>query len=260
MPEANIRFEAADSIGTLTIDRPKALNALNPDTLREILRCLRDVRRAGEVRALILTGAGEKAFVAGADIAEMSKMTVVQAKEMARLGQRLTSALEDLPIPVIAAVNGFALGGGMELVMACDLAIASEKARFGQPEINLGIIPGFGGTQRLARRVGAPHAREMIYGGEMIDAETARQWGLVNRVVKPEDLLTEARKLAATLATKPPVALAQAKLAIQHGLDVDLENGLRLEAEAFAVTFSTEDRIEGMAAFLTKRTAKFTGR
>jgi enoyl-CoA hydratase len=260
MPEANIRFEAADSIGTLTIDRPKALNALNPDTLREILRCLRDVRRAGEVRALILTGAGEKAFVAGADIAEMSKMTVVQAKEMARLGQRLTSALEDLPIPVIAAVNGFALGGGMELVMACDLAIASEKARFGQPEINLGIIPGFGGTQRLARRVGAPRAREMIYGGDMIDAETARQWGLVNRVVKPEDLLTEARKLAATLATKPPVALAQAKLAIQHGLDIDLENGLRLEAEAFAVTFSTEDRSEGMAAFLTKRTAKFTGR
>ena len=260
MPDASIRFEAADSIGTLTIDRPKALNALNPDTLREILRCLRDVRRAGEVRALILTGAGEKAFVAGADIAEMSKMTVVQAKEMARLGQRLTSALEDLPIPVIAAVNGFALGGGMELVMACDLAIASEKARFGQPEINLGIIPGLGGTQRLARRVGAPRAREMIYGGDMIDAETARQWGLVNRVVKPEDLLAEARKLAATLATKPPIALAQAKLAIQHGLDVDLENGLRLEAEAFAVTFSTEDRTEGMAAFLTKRTAKFTGR
>ena len=260
MPDANIRFEAADTIGTLTIDRPKSLNALNPETLREILRCLRDVRRAGEVRALIVTGAGEKAFVAGADIAEMSKMTVVQAKEMARLGQRSTSALEDLPIPVIAAVNGFALGGGMELVMACDLAIASEKARFGQPEINLGIIPGFGGTQRLARRVGAPRARQMIYGGDMIDAETARQWGLVNRVVKPEDLLAEARKLAATLATKPPVALAQAKLVIQHGLDVDLENGLRLEAEAFAVTFSTEDRTEGMAAFLNKRPAKFAGR
>ena len=260
MPDANIRFEAADSIGVLTIDRPKSLNALNPETLREILRCLRDVRREGTLRALIVTGAGEKAFVAGADIAEMSKMSVIEAKEMARLGQRVTSALEDLPIPVIAAVNGFALGGGMELVMACDLAIASEKARFGQPEINLGIIPGFGGTQRLARRVGAPRAREMIYGGDMIDAETARQWGLVNRVVKPEDLLTDARKLAATLATKPPVALAQAKLAIQHGLDVDLENGLRLEAEAFAVTFSTEDRTEGMAAFLTKRPAKFTGR
>jgi len=260
MPDANIRFEAADSIGILTIDRPKSLNALNPETLREILRCLRDVRREGTLRALIVTGAGEKAFVAGADIAEMSKMSVIEAKEMARLGQRVTSALEDLPVPVIAAVNGFALGGGMELVMACDLAIASEKARFGQPEINLGIIPGFGGTQRLARRVGAPRAREMIYGGDMIDAETARQWGLVNRVVKPEDLLTEARKLAAALATKPPVAIAQAKLAIQHGLDVDLENGLRLEAEAFAVTFSTDDRSEGMAAFLGKRAAKWSGR
>lgn len=161
---------------------------------------------------------------------------------------------------MIAAVNGFALGGGMELAMACDLVVASEKARFGQPEINLGIIPGFGGTQRLARRVGAPRAREMIYGGEMIDAETARQWGIVNRVVKVEELLAEARKLAAALAAKAPVALAQAKLAIQRGLDVDLENGLRLEAEAFAVAFSTEDRTEGMAAFLGKRAAKFSGK
>ena len=161
---------------------------------------------------------------------------------------------------MVAAVNGFALGGGMELAMACDLVVASEKARFGQPEINLGIIPGFGGTQRLARRVGLPRAREMIYGGEMIDAETARQWGLVNRVVTPEALLPEARKLAAALALKAPIAIAQAKLAIGHGLDVDLESGLRLEAEAFAVTFSTEDRTEGMAAFLEKRPAKFGGR
>ena len=260
MPDSNIRFEAADAIGVLTIDRPKSLNALNPETLREILRRLRDVRREGTLRAMIVTGAGERAFVAGADIAEMSTMSVIEAKEMARLGQRVTSALEDLPFPVIAAVNGFALGGGMELAMACDLVIASEKARFGQPEINLGIIPGFGGTQRLARRIGAPRAREMIYGGDMIDAETARQWGLVNRVVKPEELLGEARKLAAAFAAKPPVAIAQAKLAIRHGLDVDLESGLRLEAEAFAVTFSTTDRSEGMTAFLSKRPAKFTGR
>jgi enoyl-CoA hydratase len=225
-----------------------------------MLRCLREVRRESAARALILTGAGEKAFVAGADIAAMSKMSVVEAKEMARLGQRLTSALEDLPLPVVAAVNGFALGGGMELVMACDLAVASEKARFGQPEINLGIIPGFGGTQRLARTIGAPRARLMIYGGEMIDAEAARQWGLVNRVVKPEALITEATKLAAMLAGKPRVALAQAKMAIGRGLDLDLENGLRLEAEAFAVTFSTADRTEGMAAFLGKRPAKFSGK
>ncbi len=260
MPYENIRFEAADGIATLTVDRQPALNALNPPTLREMLRCVRDVRRDGSLHALILTGAGEKAFVAGADIAAMSKMSVVEAKEIARLGQRLTSSLEDLPVPVIAAVNGFALGGGMELVMACDLVVASEKARFGQPEINLGIIPGFGGTQRLARTIGATRARLMVYGGEMIDAETARQWGLVNRVVKPEALLAEAAKLAAMLAAKPRVALAQAKMAIGHGLDLDLENGLRLEAEAFAVTFSTEDRTEGMAAFLGKRPAKFSGR
>src|SRR5262245_34049500 len=213
MSYENIRFETADDIGTLTVDRQPALNALNPPTLREMLRCLRDVRRESSVRALILTGAGEKAFVAGADIAAMRTMSVIEAKEMARLGQRVTSALEDLAFPVVAAVNGFALGGGMELAMACDLVVASEKARFGQPEINLGLIPGFGGTQRLARRVGAPRAREMIYGGEMIDAETARLWGLVNRVVKPDALLPEARKLAATLAAKPPIALAQAKLA-----------------------------------------------
>jgi enoyl-CoA hydratase len=260
MTYENLRFETAAEIGTLTIDRPKALNALDPPTLREVLGCLREVRRQATLRALILTGAGEKAFVAGADIAAMSSMSVIESKEMARLGQRVTSAIEDLAVPVIAAVNGFALGGGMELVMACDLVVASERARFGQPEINLGIIPGFGGTQRLARRIGAPRAREMIYGGEMIDAETAQRWGLVNRVVKAEDLLSEARRLASSLAAKPAIALAQAKLAIQRGLDVDLENGLRLEAEAFAVTFSTDDRREGMAAFLAKRAAKFTGR
>ncbi len=260
MSYENIRFEVEGALGTLTIDRPKALNALNPDTLRELLRCLRGARHQPELRAIVLTGAGDKAFVAGADIAAMSTLSVLEAREMARLGQRVTTAIEDLPIPVIAAVNGFALGGGMEMVMACDLVVASERARFGQPEINLGIIPGFGGTQRLARRVGAPRAREMIYGGEMIDAETAHRWGLVNRVVKPEDLLAEARKLAAALSAKPAVALAQAKLAIHGGLDVDLESGLRLEAEAFAVTFSTEDRREGMAAFLGKRPAKFTGR
>ncbi len=260
MSYENIRFEAEDGVGTLTVDRPKALNALNPPTLREMLRCLRDVRREGALRALILTGAGEKAFIAGADIAAMSVMSVVEAREMARLGQKLTSAIEDLHCPVIAAVNGFALGGGLEMVMACDLVIASEKARMGQPEINLGIIPGFGGTQRLARRIGAPRAREMIYGGDMIDAATAYQWGLVNRVVKPEELLAEAKKVAAMLATKAPIAIAQAKHAIQRGLDLDLENGLRLEAEAFAVTFSTADQKEGMGAFLAKRPAKFTGK
>ncbi|MGH7860205.1 MAG: enoyl-CoA hydratase-related protein, partial [Candidatus Binatia bacterium] len=248
MSASNVRLEAQAAVGVLTVDRPKSLNALDADTLREMLRCLRDLRRDGTLRALVVTGAGDKAFVAGADIARMVDMSAVEAKEFARLGQRLTSAIEDLPIPVVAAVNGFALGGGLELALACDWILASEKARFGQPEINLGIIPGFGGTQRLARRIGAPRAREMIFGGEMIDAETALRWGIVNRVVRPDDLLDESRKTAAALAAKAPIALAQAKQAIRHGLDVDLESGLRLEAEAFALTFSTEDRAEGMKA------------
>src|SRR6266542_3658250 len=175
MTYENIRFESADAIGLLTIDRPKSLNALNPETLREILRCLRDIRRSGAVRALVVTGAGDKAFVAGADIAAMRVMSVIEAKEMARLGQRVTTALEDLAFPVVAALNGFALGGGMELAMACDLVVASEKARFGQPEINLGIIPGFGGTQRLTRRVGMPRALEMILTGDMYDAARAKE-------------------------------------------------------------------------------------
>ncbi len=260
MSYENVRHETEGAVGVLTIDRPKALNALDIATLRECLRCLRDLRRQGGVRVLIVTGAGDKAFVAGADIAAMSRMSVVEARDFSRLGQRLTSAIEDLPIPVIAAVNGFALGGGMELAMACDLVLASEKARFGQPEINLGILPGFGGSQRLARRAGPHRAREMIYGGDLIDAETARQWGIVNRIVKPEELLPEARKLAEKIAAKAPVALAQAKLAIRHGMDVDLESGLRLEAESFAVAFSSEDAREGMRAFLEKRPAKFGGK
>jgi enoyl-CoA hydratase len=259
MDYKTIRLECDGAVGLLTVSRPKSLNALDAETLRELLRCVRDIRRGG-LRCLVITGSGEKAFVAGADIAAMSQMTVVEARDFARLGQRLAAALEDLSIPVIAAVNGFALGGGMELAMACDFVVASETARFGQPEINLGIIPGFGGTQRLARRVGAPRAREMIYGGEMIDAETARQWGIVNRVVKADELLPEARKLARQLAAKAPVALEQAKHAINIGLNLDLDSGVRLEAEAFAVAFSTEDRSEGMKAFLDKRQAVFKGK
>jgi len=259
MSYTNIRVEPG-AVTVLTVDRPKSLNALDPDTLREMLRSVRDLRRDGTVRVLIVTGAGDKAFVAGADIARMVEMSAVEAKEFARLGQRLTSAIEDLPIPAIAAVNGFALGGGLELALACDWIIASEKARFGQPEVNLGIIPGFGGTQRLARRIGETRAREMIFGGDMIDASTALGFGLVNRVVKPEELLSEARAAAGKLAAKAPIALQQAKLAIRHGADVDLESGLRLEAEAFAVAFSSEDRSEGMKAFLEKRSPTFRGR
>ena len=260
MSYENLRVETDGNVATLAIDRPKALNALDVTTIRALLHCVRDLRRDGNVRVLIITGAGEKAFCAGADIAAMNAMSPVEGRDWARLGQRLTSAIEDLPIPVIAAVNGYALGGGMELAMACDLILASEKARFGQPEITLGIIPGFGGTQRLARRIGAPLAREMIYGGEMVEPAVLERHGLVNRVVAPEALLDEAKKLAQKLVEKAPIALAQAKHAIRTGLDVDLENGLRFEAEAFGVSFATADRAEGMTAFLGKRKASFTGK
>ena len=260
MDYENLRIETDGPIVTATLDRPKALNALDGTTIRELLRFVRDLRRDATARVLILTGAGEKAFCAGADIAAMQAMSPVEGRDWARLGQRLTSALEDLPIPVIAAVNGYALGGGMELAMACDLILASEKARFGQPEINLGAIPGFGGTQRLARRVGAPLARELIYGGEMVEPAVLERHGLVNRVIAPEKLLEEAKALARKLADKAPIALAQAKHAIKTGLDVDLENGLRFEAEAFGVSFATADRAEGMKAFLEKRKATFSGK
>ncbi len=260
MSYENLRVETDGSVVVVSLDRPKALNALDATTIRELLRFFRDLRRDGTARVVVLTGAGEKAFCAGADIAAMNAMTPVEGRDWARLGQRLTSAIEELPQPVIAAVNGYALGGGMELAMACDLVLASEKARFGQPEINLGVIPGFGGTQRLARRVGAPLARELIYGGEMVEPAVLQQHGLVNRVVAPEALLDEAKKLAKKLAEKPPIALAQAKHAIRTGLDVDLENGLRFEAEAFGVSFATADRSEGMTAFLEKRKAAFTGK
>ena len=255
-----IGIEREGAVATVVVDRADALNALDVATLTELRDRLVELRDDAGVRAVVLTGAGDRAFIAGADIKAMSAMDVGQAKAWGGLGHEAARLLEEMPKPTIAAINGFALGGGCELALACDIRYASSKAKLGQPEINLGIIPGFGGTQRLARRIGAPRAREMIYGGDMIDAETARQWGLVNRVVKPEELLGEARKLAAAFAAKPPVAIAQAKLAIRHGLDVDLESGLRLEAEAFAVTFSTTDRSEGMTAFLSTRPAKFTGR
>lgn len=256
----NIRIETDGNVAVLFVDRPKALNALDGETIRELLRFVRDLKREGTVRALVITGAGEKAFCAGADIAAMSTMSAVEGRDWARLGQRLTSAIEDLPIPVIAAVNGYALGGGMELAMACDWILASEKARFGQPEINLGILPGFGGTQRLARRIGAPLARELVYGGDLVEPARLERHGLVNKVVAPEALLDEAKALARKLAEKAPIALAQAKHAIRTGLDLDLENALRFEAEAFAVAFSTEDRAEGMKAFLEKRKPSFKGK
>ena len=259
MAYENILFEKDSAVGSLTINRPKSLNALNPATLHEMAACLQDVRRDQSIHCLIITGEGDRAFIAGADIAAMVSMTALEGKAFAALGLSVLRTLEELPIPVIAAVNGFALGGGTELALACDLILAADKAKFGQPEINLGVIPGFGGTQRLARRIGLPRARELIYSGDMIDAETALRYGLVNKVVPLADLMSEAKVLAHKLAAKPPVAIRQAKAAINTGIDLDLENGCRFENEAFALTFATADKVEGMKAFLQKRAANFKG-
>jgi enoyl-CoA hydratase len=260
MAYENILFEQDGPVGLLTVNRPKSLNALNPATVRELDACVETVRQDAAVRCLIITGAGDRAFVAGADISAMVAMSAIEGKAFSARGLAVMRSLESLPIPVIAAVNGFALGGGTELALACDLILAADKAKFGQPEINLGIIPGFGGTQRLARRIGLPRARELIYTGDMIDAETAYRYGLVNRVVPLAELMAEAQSLARKLATKPPVAIQQAKEAINAGVDLDLENGCRFENNAFALSFATEDKKEGMSAFLEKRTAQFAGK
>jgi enoyl-CoA hydratase len=260
MAYENILFEQDGPIAILTVNRPKSLNALNPATVRDIGACVEAVQQDSSIRCLIITGSGDRAFVAGADISAMVSMSATEGKIFSAVGLRVMRSLETLPIPVIAAVNGFALGGGTELALACDLIIAADKAKFGQPEINLGIIPGFGGTQRLARRIGLPLARELIYSGDMIDAETALRYGLANKVVPLAELMNEAKALAKKLATKPPIAIQQAKEAINAGIDMDLDNGSRFENEAFALTFSTADKVEGMAAFLEKREAKFTGK
>ena len=249
-------FEKAE-IATLTVNRPKALNALNRAVLEEISRVLRDVRHDRAVRVLIFTGAGDRAFVAGADIAAMAEMSATEGLEFTRLGHRVMQTIEDLPIPVIAAVNGFALGGGLELALACDLIIASEKARFGQPEINLGLIPGFGGTQRLPHRIGHARARELIMTGEMFDAKTAFEWGLVNKAVGPDQLLPETRKLAEKIATKSGFALRQAKAALRASFTMEEDAGLRFEQNAFGLVFSSADRVEGTKAFVEKRDPKW---
>lgn len=256
-PVVLLDHDGATSV--LTINRPKALNALNADVLAGLRASAEEVAGRAETRCLIVTGSGSKAFVAGADIAAMQKMDVAQAKEFAATGHATMAALEALSVPVIAAVNGFALGGGCELALSCDFIYASEKAKFGQPEVNLGVLPGFGGTQRLARRVSVGVARELVYTGNMIGAEEALRIGLVNKVFAPEALLEEAKKTAALIATKGSLAVAKSKKVIADGLDTSLAQGNQLEVEAFASCFSTADQKEGMAAFLEKRAANFKG-
>jgi enoyl-CoA hydratase len=248
------------AVSKCTVNRPQVLNALNEEVLRELLDFLRGLRGNSAVRALILTGAGEKSFIAGADIAFMADLDVRGARAFAELGHQVCDAFAALPVPVIAAVNGFALGGGTEVALACDFVYASTRARFGQPEVKLGVIPGFGGTQRLARRVGLARAKEIIFHGEMLKAEEALRIGLVNAVCEPGELMPRVHAVAKGIAARGPLAVAEAKRAIDRGYDLPLEVANELEREIFAGLFATRDQREGMAAFVAKRDAKFEGR
>ena len=258
MAYENIQVAREGSIAILTVNRPKSLNALNGKTLREMTQAVREL--ADQSRALILTGAGDKAFVAGADIAEMAPMTPWSAREFSELGHVLTALLEDIPCATIAAVNGYALGVGLELAVACDMIFASENAKLGLPEVTLGVTPGFGGTQRLVRLVGKLRAKEIIFTGEMVDAQTACRIGLVNEVVPQAQLLAHCKKVAAKIAERGPLAIARAKRLVERGYDMPLRAANRQEAETFALLFDPQDRAEGMKAFLEKRPARFVGK
>ena len=253
----NLLVENTETSTVITFNRPKALNALNNATLREFGAALDGLPKG--TRALILTGAGEKAFVAGADIAEMAGLTKEQGRAFGEFGQTVLRRLEELPFVTVAAINGFALGGGLELAMSCDLLYASDNAKVGLPEVGLGLIPGFGGTQRLARLVGPQLAREMIFTGGRIDAATAKARGLVCDVFPAAELMANVRKIVDTIASKGPLAVAACKHAIGTGYDLDIDAGLRVEVQAFAGLFDSADRKEGIAAFLEKRPPVFRG-
>ncbi len=251
----NIIFEKEENIAIITFNRPEAMNALNNQTRTEFATAIAGVAADDEIKVLILTGSG-KAFVAGSDIKEFNKTTPFAAHNIKRLGEMV----EKLEKPVIAAVNGFCLGGGCEIAMGCDIIIASEKAKFGQTEINIGIIPGGGGTQRLQRLIGACRAKELIFTGDIIRAEEADRIGLVNRVVPMNDLMPTAKEIAGKIATKSAAALKLAKQAINYGMQAPLEIGLKYEYEMYALALSLEDKVEGVNAFLEKRAPKFAGR
>ncbi len=251
-----LNFEQKNGIGLLTINRPEALNALRSDLLSELDHFCQQIIQT-ELRCLIITGSGNKAFVAGADIKEMQQLTPEQAKVFAQNGQRTFDRIADLPFTSIAAVNGFALGGGCELSLACDIRFASDNAKFGQPEVNLGVIPGFGGTQRLPRLIGKGLANELLFSGNIIDAEEAQRIGLINRIFPQESLLDECRKLAATICSRSPAAVRLCKEVVNNGVEMDLARGCSYEADLFALCFSNEEQKEGMAAFLEKRQANF---
>ncbi|MGB6012180.1 MAG: enoyl-CoA hydratase-related protein [Desulfobacterales bacterium] len=259
MAYKNIIFKVEEGIATITFNRPEVLNALNEASLQEFSNALDAVASDEDIRVLVLTGAGEKSFVAGADITEFLRFNVLKAKIFAETGHGLINRLQELPIPVIAAVNGFALGGGCEIVIGCDFIYAAENAMFGLPEINLGIIPGFGGTQRLPRLIGKNMAKEMIFTGKMISAAEAHAVGWVNTVCPQDELMAEVMKTATIIASKGKASLRAAKQAINSGMDVDLKTGCRIEIDAFAICLSSPDAKEGTLAFLEKRKANFKG-
>jgi enoyl-CoA hydratase len=257
---ATIRLEReADGIAIVTVNRPDKLNALNADTVRQLDAALREAADDEGIRVVIITGAGGKAFVAGADIAELARMGPIDGVRISRAGQDTFRMLERMPKPVIGAINGFALGGGLELALACHIRLASSKAKFGLPEVKLGIIPGYGGTIRLPRLVGRGRALELLLTGEMIDAAEAYRIGLVNRIAEPEALLDAARDLARTMIDNGPIAIALALESVDRGMSTTIDDALILESNLFGLLASTDDMREGMNAFLEKRKAGFTG-
>lgn len=247
-----LTFEKIDNVGIVTINRPNALNALNTGVLTELYEIFTN-DTLNDVFCVILTGSGDKSFVAGADISEMKDKNVIEAKNFGNLGNRAFKAIEDFKYPVIAMVNGFALGGGTELALACDFRVASTKSKFGQPEVGLGITPGYGGTQRLPRIIGVGQAKEMIYTGKIINADKALQLGLVNHVFEPENLLEETLKIAKTITSNAPIAVSLSKEAINNGLDCDLDTALAFESLAFGTCFSTDDQKMAMTAFVDRK-------
>ena len=256
----NVWYEKKEAIAYITVNRPKVLNALNAKTIRELRTAFEDARDDGSVRGVILAGAGGKAFVAGADITEVARVTAVEAADMTNNGQGLTSLIENLGKPVIAAVNGFALGGGCELAMACTIRLATENAKFGQPEVKLGVIPGYGGTQRLPRLVGRGRALQLILSGGLIDAAEAYRIGLVNEIVAADGLLARAEAILQQIFGNAPVAVKFALEAVSKGLETSQSEGLVMESSFFAICAATEDKKEGTSAFLEKRASKFAGR
>ena len=257
---AFLAIDIADRLAWVTIQRPEKLNALNNDVLKELEQAFADLEQDDRVGAVILTGAGEKAFVAGADIKEMADMDSFQAHAFGQKGQRVMLSIEKMRKPAIACVNGFALGGGLELALACDFIYASAKAKIGFPEVTLGIMPGFGGTQNLARLIGPNRAKELIFSGRIITADKALAWGIVNEICPPEELATKTMEVAAAIAGTGPLGVGYAKDAISNGLDMAKEDGFRYEASLFGVLFATNDQKEGMGAFVEKRKAAFRGR